>query len=677
MLKKAAQLIQDRCDGAREQDGAGYNKFDKDFGYWLASTDETYWTPETKRKAWEMLRKYKRQLTDSGLNFDEIPEPEKIDDDLGVKTVALNRAAATAAATATARPKQPSVITMTGSMLYFSFEYNKSVVSEVQKFPRRKFDDSCNPKRWIVNVVSDNVDPVLKFIENHPEFTVADGIVEKMKSIKQVADAKLAASKAATSDFEVEGLGGTLRPFQRAGVKYAVEAERVLIGDDMGLGKTVEGLATVHALKAYPAIVVCPASLKLNWQKEIHQWLPSKTVSVWDGKLGDTADLVVINYDNLQKRLPDLLGIGAKSVVLDEMHYCKNGKAQRTKAVKELAATIKYRIGLTGTPVMNRPNELISLLTILDRLKDVGGYKHYIYRYCNAYQDRFGMNTSGGTNLQELNTKLRQTCYIRREKSEVLKELPPKQRNVITVGLSNRREYDRAESDLIAFLKENAVDDEFLESIAHLSEQEQQDAIQYKEDSAAQAAHRAEHLVRIEKLKQLSAAGKMDAAIEWIENFLESGKKLLVFAHHQSVINALCEKLSAPSITGSTKIEERQRLKERFQSDPSMNLLVLNIRAGGVGLTLTKASDTLFIEQDWTPAAQDQAEDRVNRIGQEASSITAWYMLAERSIDEDIYSLIDEKRIVTQAVIEGKAVAKKQKSVLGGLIDALTQKGKK
>jgi SNF2 family DNA or RNA helicase len=279
----------------------------------------------------------------------------------------------------------------------------------------------------------------------------------------------------------------------------------------------------------------------------------------------------------------------------------------------------------------------------------------------------------GASNLSELNERMRATCYVRRNKADVLKELPAKQRADIVVEIDNRREYQRAESDLINWLGDRAESDaEFLASIAHLSEAEQRDAKDERRESAEQRAAQAEQLVRIEALKQLSARGKMKAAIDWIESFLETGEKLVLFAHHVEIVEALAEKFSAPNITGSTPIERRQEYVDRFQNDPDCKLIVLNIRAGGVGLTLTAASNVAFVELDWTPAAHDQAEDRTHRIGQ-SDNVTAWYLLGENTIDQEIAALISKKRAVVDAATDGGTV--ENVSILKDLVNSL--RGKK
>lgn len=542
------------------------------------------------------------------------------------------------------------VLKISGKRLVFEYDYNPALNEEVKKIGAR-FEKIPAP-HWYVKVSPQTVDQALELAERL-DFHIEPNVKEAAVSYIQQAQKNLEASRAEDAEIEVKNLGGELRPFQKAGVVYASRNKRTFIADEMGLGKTIQALATLEATESYPALIVCPASLKLNWEREAKKWLPGRTVSVTNGKKGDfTADVLIINYDILGKNKDDLIARNNKAVVLDESHFVKNHKAQRTNNVKEIAKGAEIRLCLTGTPVLNRPQELLSQLGFLGRLDDLGGFWNFAKRYCNAQKTRFGWDFSGAANLDELNEKLRQNCYIRRNKSDVLPELPAKQRAVIEVPIINRREYSKAERELIAWLKEQATEDkEFLASIADMSEAEQQKAKAQRAMSTEAKAERAEQLVRIEALKQLSAKGKMKAVTEWVESFLES-EKLILFAHHQSVISELAEKFDAPTITGQVSVEDRQKYVDRFQNDPDCNLIILNIRAGGVGLTLTAANNVAFVELDWTPAAHDQAEDRAHRIGQE-NSVNAWYLLAEDTIDGDIYNLIEKKRQVVDAATEG------------------------
>ena len=213
-----------------------------------------------------------------------------------------------------------------------------------------------------------------------------------------------------------------LHPFQRAGVRYALERRRTFIADEQGLGKTVQALATLELDDAFPAAVVCPASMKLTWERETHIWLPNRTVAVLDGRTGDTwsgdaakADIVVFNYDILEAHLAELAARGLRALILDESHYVKNPRARRTKAALELAERLPadaLRLGLTGTPILNRPEELVAQLRVLGRLQDFGSGARLTRRFRAAGSD------------DRLHWNLRAHCYVRRTKKQVLPQLP-------------------------------------------------------------------------------------------------------------------------------------------------------------------------------------------------------------------------------------------------------------
>jgi SNF2 family DNA or RNA helicase len=449
-------------------------------------------------------------------------------------------------------------------------------------------------------------------------------------------------SRATEAEVHIEGLGGELMPFQTAGVAYALKRRRVFIADEQGLGKTVQALAAIEHDHAFPAIVVCPASLKLNWKREADKWLPGReTVVVSGRKPVDTsdADVVVVNYDVVGAHRARLAALKPRALVLDESHYCKNPVAQRTKAVQELTNALpvdSLLLALTGTPLVNRPKELVPQLRILGRLHEFGSGAEL--------ERRFGANAE----RERLHWHLRRSCYVRRLKREVLPQLPDKRRAVVPFDLDNEAEYRHAERDLIAWVQEKYSSG---------------DDVQSRVGSAL----RAEALVKVNALRQLVGVGKLHAAHSWIHDFLASGEKLVVFAAHRAVQRDLMERFpTAAHILGSDTLAERDAQVQRFQSDPDVKLCVCSLKVASHGFTLTAASDVAFLELGWTPAEHDQAEDRAHRIGQ-SDSVTAWYLLAADTIDERMAALIDAKREVVGAVTDGRA------TVDSSMIDALLE----
>jgi len=535
---------------------------------------------------------------------------------------------------------------------YLYFDYDIKLIEKVREIPRARYSSILRawsaPLESALEVLEFATDTKAQIHE-----TCSEPFIEARKMHERVA-----ASRAITSDLEVEGLGGVLMPFQKAGVEYAINAKRLFIADEMGLGKTVQALATIHKLNAYPTVVVCPASLKINWQREARKWLP-KTISVevLRGRKGNVpkADVVIVNYDILDYWSPRLLGFN--SAVFDESHYCKNPKAKRTKAAIALADRIQEPIMcLTGTPVLNNPTELTAQLRILGRLKEFGG--------ASKFRDAY----SGARHLPELNRRLRQSMYVRRRKIDVLTELPPKRWSDVIVepSFEHMKKYREAESDLISFLARRAH--ESAEAAGANTHEAREAAL-----VATIKAQAAEQLVAVNTLKRLASEAKYSSAVEWIDNFLTSESKLIVFTWHKALANRIAEHYGAVKLTGDSTIEERTHSIDTFQTDPNCKVFVSTLKAGGIGITLTASSDVLFLEQGWTPADMDQAADRAHRIGQQ-DSVTAWTLIAEGTIDEDIKELIAYKRELVDATTDGKVLEDKQ-NILTDLLIRLARRG--
>ena len=463
--------------------------------------------------------------------------------------------------------------------------------------------------------------------------------------------------------------GVTLYDFQHVGVAYALVTGRCIIGDEMGLGKTLQALTVLAVKKLFPAVVVCPASLKGNWKREIERALPGRKVYIAAGTKvlrkeaheAEQADIVVVNYDILSAWQAYLT---PAALILDESHYCKNEKAQRTQAAVKLAARVPADgvvLALTGTPLLNRPKELVAQLQILGQLGEVVGQTRtdsdkartgkFLYRYCGPETNKWGTTFNGATNTEELNTRMRGTCLIRRLRSEALGTNDTTRIPAYLSLNGALDEYRRAENDFIGYLKETA-------GVA-----------------AANKARQAEAIARLTKLRLLAGIAKIPATIEWIENWLENneGRSIVVFAWHREVQQALVEHFDCPAILGGQSVDATEKAKEVFQSRLH-RVIVCSIQAAKEGHTLTAASDVLFVEQPWNPGTQQQAEDRVNRIGQTEKQCFAYSALAEGTVDEKVYELIEAKRQVFKAVADGTALDASDESITNALIDYL--KGK-
>jgi hypothetical protein len=425
-------------------------------------------------------------------------------------------------------------------------------------------------------------------------------------------------------------LGGELAPFQWAGVRYVLAARRAFLADEQGLGKTVEALAALEVDGAFPAIVVCPASMKLGWQREAQKWLPHRSSTVIEGRSPSVhpEDIVILNYEIVAAHREALARAQPRALIIDESHYCKNPRAKRTQAVRRLAAAVApdgLKLALTGTPVLNHADELIAQLRVLGRLEDFGSGA------------RFSEQFRGQLSEERLHWHLRRRCFVRRLKSEVLPQLPAKRQVVVPVALTNEPEYRLAERNVIDWLRSQPLD---------LSEL----------NARIAATLRAERLAQLGTLQRLAARGKLAAALAWISDFLASGEPLVVFARHVEVQHAVLARFpSAVHLLGSDSIDEREAAIRSFQDPGGPQLIVGATRVAAQGITLTRASNVAFLELEWTPAMHDQAEDRCHRIGQR-DAVTAWYLLAAGTIDETMARLIESKRAHVAAVTDGSAL---------------------
>jgi SWI/SNF-related matrix-associated actin-dependent regulator of chromatin subfamily A-like protein 1 len=523
------------------------------------------------------------------------------------------------------------------------FEYNEEVIEAIRSLPGKKWDSK--QKFWTAQVGPELMQFAYRF-----SFDIEEGIKKEIEGNISSAASRLESSSATDAEINVPGLTGELMPYQKAGVRYATETRRCFIADQMGLGKTIQAIASIEKENAYPVLIVCPKSLKENWSREWKKWVPNRTVSILNSKDEVTkADVIIINYDIITKFVGALKFVGLNGLICDESHYVKNSSAARTKNIMQISKYIPQSgmiLLLSGTPITNAPQEIVSQLDILGVLGKFGGKWAFLKRYTGAYYNGYHWDTSGASNTNELNLKLRQICYIRRVKDEVLKELPEKSRNIVIVSGSKTEmiAYNKAEKDLVSFLTENG----------------------YKASDSAQ------HLQKTGVLKRLASEAKMESACEWIDNFLEStDRKLVVFAHNVSIVDELSKKYGGLRVSGRDDSDARQHAIDSFQNNPDSRVIVLNLQAGAVGITLTAASDVLFVQMGWHPAEHDQAEDRCHRIGQK-NNVQAYYLICAGTIDEDIYDLIQQKRSVVDAVTDGNTEV--SHSVLADLMRRISQR---
>jgi superfamily II DNA or RNA helicase/intein/homing endonuclease len=436
-----------------------------------------------------------------------------------------------------------------------------------------------------------------------------------------------------------------LKPYkyQIEGVNHIVYHNgRALIADAMGLGKTVQALGWLQLSKEVKKVlIICPSSLKINWKKEIHKWvLRNMSIEILDGKTPYelTSDVVIVNYDILEAWREQLIAYQFDACIADEIHNCKNSKSKRTIAFKAITKLIPNLVGLTGTPIENAPMEIFHIVNLINK-NIFPNYIRFIQEYCNAKQtlqwskDKSGKavqrkvwKSSGVTNSKKLHRILTKTVMIRRLKSDVLTQLPPKVYSTIPISIDNRKEYDKAEADFIEYVRKSFddkvrkdlekelkgfMDNYDIKAIDFGSHVLTNQQIKKAKREKIEAIAKAPALAKIQALKLLAAEGKMQQAISWITDFVESEEKLIVFAINKVIIDKLMGAFpDAVKIDGSVSTTKRNEVVERFQNDPKCNLFIGNIKAAGVGLTLTAASDVLILQLPWNPGELEQAEDR-------------------------------------------------------------------
>jgi SWI/SNF-related matrix-associated actin-dependent regulator of chromatin subfamily A-like protein 1 len=542
-----------------------------------------------------------------------------------------------------------------GESLTVTVPYDAETMGELASLPGAQWyqPQTC----WLIPRAEAGA--VLAFADDHAaEVTEAAEEVFQWHHNRQAAILK---ATALTTEWTGKpGLGITLFPAQRAAVEYITghAGGRCIVGDEPGVGKTYEALASLHELSDFPAVVIVPASLKINWMREAGEVLPHKTVEILHGTTPEHrllwADVTIINYDILPAWLPALPD--PKGLVVDEAHYIKNPNTNRARAVFALAdRTTGARLALTGTPVLNDTKEFFPLIRTIGRENDFGGEQ---------------MAGLYGKNPLHLNAALKATCYVRRRKADAYKDMPGRFWRPLPLEgeAAAMAEYRRAENDIITYLTARARD--LMKASGATDEEAKREAwlVGLKAEAARQ-------LVAMNHLRQLSAKAKMPAAMQWAKDFLHSGEKLSVWGWHRAVTEGTVAALGSVKITGGMTEGDRQRSVDLFQRSDLVKSIACQITAAGVGLTLTAGSTALFVEQGWNPGTMDQGLDRHHRVGQ-TDTVFGHVALIPDTIDEMMFQLIEEKRVEVDAATDGIAAQEEQElSTKAGLLATLTERG--
>lgn len=451
-------------------------------------------------------------------------------------------------------------------------------------------------------------------------------------------------------DLSIPNINGSLYSFQNVPVEYSKFRKSIFITDEMGVGKTLQsvGIFCYHALDKI--VIVCPSLLKRNWYKEIKKWsardLKIQIVEGKSSELNPDANIYIINYDIIHSYASKFKKIKIQMAILDESHYIKNPDSQRSKGVNDGLKHAEFKVLLTGTPILNKPMELISQLEFLGVMHKFGGRTAFKQNYCDMELNDFGY-TYGSSNEEDLQEELRRICMIRRQKVEVLPDLPEKTKQVLYLPIKNRKLYEEVEKNAITWFKEKIKRND------SLSEEEKREALAKKQNRNS-----VEQLQRIEYLKQAAVELKMESVFEWIDNTLEESK-LVVYVHHETTVNALLERYNGRCIHlvgGMSK--KADKIVEEFQGNDEVRLFIAGLTAAAAGVTLTAADKLAFIELGWNPGIHGQAEDRIHRISQ-TKKVNIYYLLAEYTIEEDIYDLIISKEETIDATMNIDKLIKK------------------
>uniref|UniRef100_H2TQN7 SWI/SNF-related matrix-associated actin-dependent regulator of chromatin subfamily A-like protein 1 n=1 Tax=Takifugu rubripes TaxID=31033 RepID=H2TQN7_TAKRU len=508
--------------------------------------------------------------------------------------------------------------------------YNVDVIAAFKLMPTKNYD--LKTRKW-----SFSLEDYRRLMDLLSKIAAVE--VEPLpRAIVQAFSARFDGTEARSSDIPEADLSSidptltcSLMPFQREGVNFAVSKQgRLLLADDMGLGKTVQAICIAAYYRSeWPLLVVAPSSVRFTWAEAFRRWLPSLS--------DDSINVVVKAKDSLQSGLVNIISYDLLSriekqhsgsrfnvLIMDESHFLKNMKTARCKAALPLLKAAKRVILLSGTPAMSRPSELYTQILAVRPLL-FPRFHEFGLRYCDAKQSTWGWDYSGSSNLGELKLLLEESLMLRRLKSDVLAQLPAKQRKVVTVTTDSIN--SRIKAALSAAAKQL--------SKGHQNKKEEKEALLVFYNHTAEA--------------------KLQAIMEYITDMLEGGReKFLVFAHHKLVLDHITAELEKKNasyirIDGSTPSAERQQLCEKFQFSTNSCVAVLSITAANMGLTLHSADLVIFAELFWNPGVLIQAEDRVHRIGQ-TNNVNIHYLVAKGSADDHLWPLIQEKMNVLEQV---------------------------
>jgi len=419
---------------------------------------------------------------------------------------------------------------------------------------------------------------------------------------------------------------------QREAIKSLVENKKFILADDMGLGKTTSTIIAALETGAKKILIICPASLKINWQREIENYSDQPT-SIIEGKKWEDGTFIIINYDIIknfhdEKKKSDSILLKTKFdlVIIDEAHYIQNKQAQRTKLINDFVSNVDRLWLLTGTPITSRPINYFNLLNLIE-CPVAKNWMAYVKRYCNGFQFQAGRrkiwNVSGASNLEELRDRTA-PLVLRRLKENVL-DLPDKIITPVYLRLKSK-EYEALMGEYYDWYDKNGDSDSL--------------TLQF---------------TKLTKVRQVIAEEKVPSTIEICENIVEQGKKVIVFTNFTKTLEMILEHFgkSAVRLDGQMSQKERQLSVDRFQNDESVMVFVGNIKAAGVGITLTAGEAVVMNDLSFLPSDHSQAEDRSYRYGQK-NNVLVYYPIFDNTVEGIIYDILKKKKDIFETVMGDK-----------------------
>jgi SNF2 family DNA or RNA helicase len=500
------------------------------------------------------------------------------------------------------------------------------------------------PNEVIIPDNENNVKQIRLILERYPLEILSKSVWQRKsraKIIKKPTEIKIEKLSKAIPKKQFRG---KLLNFQKMGLDFLLKSSgNALLADDMGLGKTVQTLAYIASEKqSSPVLVVAPLVTLTNWQREIERFMKKKSrngrivedgvptiTSIRSGKQKEISDydFYLINYELLYKRQIDLSKLKIRTLVCDEVQHLRSKTTKKYRAIKKLAGmkSIKYRVGLSGTPIYNHGSEIWPIVDIL-KPGLLGSFKEFCEYFC--YQDERGRAIVVPSKRDGLRHVLQRDVMLRRKKSDVLKELKDKVRYKETIDAD-----------------ETYYKNELNKIWSKLEEEQKSAETEFGKVASYQRA--------IQSERQAAGVAKLHHVIDFVKNIMEIEESVVVFCHHKSIHKLLHERLqefNPAAIIGGQTDKVRQENIDNFQNGGT-KLIVVGLRAGNLGINLTRAKYVIFAELDWSPAIHRQAEDRLHRIGQK-NTVFAYYLIGKRTLDEHVANILVDKSYEIDAIMD-------------------------